>query len=158
MNTKKEKSIKTPELKVEGNIMSWEGMMIQLSNVSCISTAPLEQLAFPVLSILLVLLGTLGLKENPAIGILLLAAGGIWVYAWYYFNEKRKMSTILSIAMNSGNSLQFLINNKIFLEKVLQVLEQIIINGGVGNQNVTINIRGNKFSGNAQVLNDLDLL
>ena len=59
--------------------------------------------------------------------------------------------------MNSGNNLQFIIGNKSFLDKVLQVLEQIIINGGVGGQSVTINIRGNKISGNASVLNDLNL-
>ena len=80
-----------------------------------------------------------------------------WIYGWYYFNNQRKSNTILSIVLNSGNNLQFIIGNKSFLDKVLQVLEQIIINGGVGGQSVTINIRGNKISGNASVLNDLNL-
>ena len=59
--------------------------------------------------------------------------------------------------MNSGNSLQFLFTNQSFLVKVLHVLEQIIINGGVGKQNVVINIHGNTISGNANMLNDLKL-
>lgn len=157
MEKKKEKSIETSELLLKGNIMSWEGMMIQLSNISCVSTAPLEQTAFPMLSILLIFAGLVGLKVNVLGGILSLAIGCGWIYAWYYVNEKRKSDTILSIAMNSGNSLQFIIKNKEFLQKVLHVLEEIIIHGGVGKQNVTINIRGNTITGNAQVLNDMDL-
>ena len=158
MEKKKEKSIETSELLLKGNIMSWDGMMIQLSNISCVSTAPLEQMAFPILSILLIFAGLVGLKVNVLGGILFLAIGSGWIYAWYYVNEKRKSDTILSIAMNSGNNLQFIIKNKEFLQKVLHVLEEIIIHGGVGKQNVTINIRGNTITGNAQVLNDLDLL
>lgn len=158
MNMKKEKSIETPELKVKGNIMSWDGMMIQLSNVSCVSTAPLEQLAFPTLSLLIILAGILGIRQQPLFGILLLALGGTWIYGWYYFNNKRKSNTILSIVMNSGNNLQFVIDNKNFLNKVLQVLELIIIEGDIGKQNLIINIKGNKISGNARVLNDLNML
>lgn len=158
MNLKKEKSIETPELKVKGNIMSWDGMMIQLSNVSSVSTAPLDQLAFPVLSVLLIFAGIVWLKQELFLGVLLLMFGGAWIYGWYYINNKRKLNTILSIVMNSGSNLQFVISNKSFLDKVLQVLELIIIEGDIGKQNITINIKGNTISGNAKVLNDLNML
>ncbi|EOS46874.1 hypothetical protein V1226_09480 [Lachnospiraceae bacterium JLR.KK009] len=158
MNLKKEKSIETPELKVKGNIMSWDGMMIQLSNVSSVSTAPLDQLAFPMLSVLLIFVGIVGLKQELFFGVLLLVLGGAWIYGWYYINNKRKLNTILSIVMNSGSNLQFVISNKSFLDKVLQVLELIIIEGDIGKQNITINIKGNTISGNAKVLNDLNML
>lgn len=158
MNLKKEKSIETPELKVKGNIMSWDGMMIQLSNVSSVSTAPLDQLAFPMLSVLLIFVGIVGLKQELFFGVLLLVLGGAWIYGWYYINNKRKLNTILSIVMNSGSNLQFVISNKNFLDKVLQVLELIIIEGDIGKQNITINIKGNTISGNAKVLNDLNML
>ncbi len=158
MNLKKEKSIETPELKVKGNIMSWDGMMIQLSNVSSVSTAPLDQLAFPILAVLIFFVGILSIKQEAFFGILLLVFGGAWIYGWYYFNNKRKLNTILSIVMNSGSNLQFVISNKSFLDKVLQVLELIIIEGDIGKQNITINIKGNTISGNAKVLNDLNML
>lgn len=87
MNLKKEKSIETPELKVKGNIMSWDGMMIQLSNVSSVSTAPLDQLAFPMLSVLLIFVGIVGLKQELFFGVLLLVLGGAWIYGWYYINN-----------------------------------------------------------------------
>ena len=43
----KEKSIETEQLLIKRNIMSWEDTMIQLSNVSVISTSQLEPLKFP---------------------------------------------------------------------------------------------------------------
>lgn len=72
---KKEKSIETPELLIKGNIMSWEGMMIQLSNVSCISTAPLELMGFPIGSIVLLFIGIFILEYNAALGMVLVIGG-----------------------------------------------------------------------------------
>lgn len=149
--------IDTPRLWVKGNIMCWDGTMIQLSNVSCISTIPLVQAAFPFISILLLLLGLFLFKYNWMVSLVLLGVGGVWIYHWYRINEERKKNTILNIVMNSGNCLQFVINNKEFLDKVLKVLEEIIIDGGVGKQNVSINIEGCQITGNARVLNDFNL-
>ena len=153
----KEKSIETAQLLIKGNIISCDGMLIQLSNISCISTIALEQLAFPALSIVILLLGFFMLTQKVIVGILLLMVGAAWIYGGYYINNQRKLKKILNIVMNSGNSLQFLFTNQSFLVKVLHVLEQIIINGGVGKQNVVINIHGNTISGNANMLNDLKL-
>ncbi len=154
----KEKSIETSELLLKGNIMCWEGTMIQLSNISCVSTAPLDELEFPKLSILVILAGFGVINPMPPMGLLLMLAGGVWIYTWNYFNNLRKLDTVLSISMNSGNNLRFIISSKDFLKKILQVLEQIIIDGGVGNQNVSIDMRGCKIEGNASVLNDMKIL
>lgn len=156
-STSQQMVIETPQLLIKGNIMSWKGTMIQLSNVSCISTSPLAQMVFPIYSIVLLLIGLLMLKISLIVGIISLGLGGAWIYFWYKDNEERKRNTILNIVMNSGNNLQFIINNGDFLNKVLNVLEQIIIDGGVGKQDVTINIQGCKITGNAKVLNDLNL-
>jgi len=156
-STSQQKIIETPQLLIKGNIMSWHGTMIQLSNVSCISTEPFAQMAFPIYAIVLPLIGLLVLAFSIIVGIIFLGLGIAWIYAWYKTNEERKKNTILNVAMNSGNNLQFVIDNRDFLNKVLEVLEQIIIDGGVGKQNVAINIQGCKITGNAKVLNDLDL-
>jgi hypothetical protein len=153
----KEKSIETPELLLKGNIMCWEGTMIQLSNVSCVSASPLEEIEFPKLSILVILAGLILLDKAAPWGVLLMIGGGAWIYTWNHFNNLRKLDTVLSIVMNSGNNLRFIINNKEFLNKILQVLELIIIEGGIGNQKVSIDMRGCKFEGNASVLNDLNI-
>jgi len=157
MEKNKEKSIETPELLIKGNIMCWEGTMVQLSNISCISTMPLEQLEFPKFALLLLLGGLMVLKGSAIFGILLMAAGGAWIYYWFMTNEKRKSDTILNVIMNSGNNLRFLVKDKKFLGKILRVLEQIIIDGGVGKQNVTIDMHGCEITGNANILNNLNI-
>ena len=151
--------IDTPRLWIKGNIMCWDGTMIQLSNISCISTSPLVQAPFPFLSIAFLVVGLLALmlKYKLMVVIVLLGVGGIWIYSWDRTNEVRKRNTILNIVMNSGHSLQFLVNNENFLNQVLKVLEQIIIDGGVGKQKVSINIQGCQITGNAKVLNDFNL-
>lgn len=154
---KKEKTIETQELLITGNIMSWKGTMIQLSNVSCISTEPLAQDEFPKLSILLLLIGFWLFKSNFILSLLFLASGGGWIYLWYPKYQLRSSQTILNICMNAGLNLKFLFKSRSFLDDVLRVLERIILEGGVGEQNVSINISRCNFSGNAQVLNDLNL-
>lgn len=149
--------IDTPRLLVKGNIMCWDGTMIQLSNISCISTLPLGQIGFPFISIAVILLGFIAFKYNAILALVVLGVGGFWIFVWYRANEERKSNTILNIVMNSGNHLQFMVNNKEFLNKILNVLEQIIIEGGVGNQKVSINIQGCQITGNAKVLNDINL-
>jgi len=157
MEKEKDKSIQTSKLLIKGNIICWEGTMIQLSNVSCVSTTPLESLDFPKLSLFCILVGLMVFKQSAFLGFVLLMAGGAWIYYWYYINEKRKLDTVLNIVMNSGNNLRFLVQDKNFLDKILQVLEKIIIDGGVGEKNVSINIHECEISGNASVLNDLRL-
>lgn len=154
---KKEKSIETPELLIKGNIMSWEETMIQLSNVSCISTAPLDQLEFPKMSIIILLLGIVIIFDNPVTGIILLTAGGIWIYVWHYINVIRKLDKMLIIIMNSGNSLKFIIGDRNFLNIIVQLLREIIIEGGIGDQNLIIKIEGCTIDGNARVLNNIKL-
>lgn len=154
---KREKSIETNELKIKGNIMCWNETMIQLSNVSCISTSPIQLEEFPKYSILIVIAGIILLRFNILVSIILLVGGAAWIYIWMNINEARKSETVLNIYMNSGNNLCILFSNRSFLYDVLKVLEQIIIDGGVGEQNVEINIHNSRISGNARVLDNLNV-
>ena len=58
---------------------------------------------------------------------------------------------------NIFKNLQILFINKDFLNRVLSVLEKIIIDGGIGNQNISIDLSGSQFAGDAQVLNNLGI-
>lgn len=156
-NSSQELVIETSELLIKGNIMCWDETMIQLSNVSCISTRSLSPIAFPVLSIALLIIGFLLFKYNWMLSIVLLVTVIVWICCWFTKNEERKNNTILNIVLNSGNILQIIINDKFFVTKVLHVLEQIIIDGGVGKQDVAINIQGCQITGNASVLNDFNI-
>lgn len=72
---KKEKTIVTPELSVVGNVMSWKNSVIQLSNISSISTVPLELLPFPTWAIPLILIGTVAFKLSWIAAVVLMASG-----------------------------------------------------------------------------------
>ena len=145
----KEKSIETEQLLIKGNIMSWEDTMIQLSNVSFISTSPLEPLKFPRIILLTLIASFVMMKFNAGIGVLLLMVCMGWSYFWYDENQSRDSKKVLKIVMNSGYSLCIIFANQSFLQTVLQVLKQIFIEGGVGEQNVMIDLRHAKISGNA---------
>lgn len=151
-----EKFIETPSLQIKKNIMTWEDTMIQLSNVSYISAANIEVQSFPIWAAIVLLVGLLLLKEVAVLALVLIAVGCVWVYSWYKANEKRKQGAILNIRMNSGHNLYFTFERKDFLLKVLAVLERIIIDGGTNNQ-ITINITDSTISGQAKVLNDLNI-
>lgn len=155
--TEKEKCIQTNYLNITGNIMTWEGTMIQLSNVSYVTTQNMEPAKLPLWAIGTVVVGICLYKFVLLLSIVLVLFGAIDLVVWYKENEARKKSTILTIRMNSGNSLQFLFSDRIFLQKVLSVLEKIIIDGGIGSQNISIDLSGSQFSGDARVLNNLGI-
>lgn len=152
-----EKCINTDELNITGNIMTWKGTMIQLANVSYITSTSLALLPFPWIAAGIVLLGLAAITFSWIAALVLVIAGGAWFWYWYAENDDRKSQIILTIAMNSGNKLQLLFYDKKFLNKVMGVLEKIMIDGGVGRQDVSINISDCEISGNAKVLSDLDM-
>ena len=91
-------------------------------------------------------------------GIAVIAAGVAWIIVWYQKNNERLLHTYLNIIMNSGDNIRILFTSKIFLENVLTVLGKIIQNGGVGDQQfISINVSGNNFEGNADLLNSLNI-
>lgn len=135
-----EKNIETPSLLIKKNIMTWNNTMIQLSNVSLISAADIDLAPFPLLAVLIILGGLMLFSASVALAFLLLILGGIWIYFWYFENEKRKAGAILTIRMNSGHNLHFTFENKEFLLRVVEVLENIVIDGG-SNSPVTIDIK-----------------
>ena len=59
---KKEKTVQTPELFIAGNIMAWKDSVIQLSNISSISTVPLALKQFPLWTLIGIFIGLLLFK------------------------------------------------------------------------------------------------
>lgn len=152
-----EKCIQTERLNITGNIMTWDGTMIQLSNVSYITTKKLQPAKFPWFVLVCWLVGLALLGTYPMLGIIAIILGGVIFYLWIKENQNRGQSTILTIRTNSGDDLLFLFSDKFFLNKVLTVLEKIIIDGGIGSQNISIDLHGSQISGDARVLNNLGI-
>ena len=103
-----------------------------------------------------VIIGGFWLWGKAAFGaLLLIAVGAAGLYFWYKANEKRRQGAILTIRMNSGHNLYFTFEEKKFLLRVVQILENIIINGG-SNAPVDINIKGCTIN-NSKILTDINV-
>jgi hypothetical protein len=131
--------------------------MVQLSNISCISTETLSKLPYPIGAFVIILAGFLAWNYNHGITVLACLVGAVWIYSVYVKNNNRQRIHYLNLYLNSGNVLSIQISDVNFLNKVLKVLETIVMDGGIGNQIISINIENSKFCGNAKVLNDLGI-
>lgn len=153
-----EKCIETDQLNITGNIMTWQGTMIQLSNVSYITTKRVNVTPFPWGGLVLIGVGACAwIFTKSWLALLIILLGGVIIGEWYIENKKRAQLKILTICMNSGKNLQFLFTDWMFLNRVLSVLEKIIVSGGIGSQNISIDLSGSQFSGDAHVLNNLGI-
>ena len=157
INKSDEKCIRTMKLNIMGNMMTWQGMLVQLSNVSYITTDELEAIAFPWISIMIIFVGFIFAMISFLFTIVAIALGVGLIYLWYKQEQKRKSSARLTLCMNSGDKLALVFLDRSFLTKVMHVLEKIILEGGIGNNEITIDLSGAQFHGDASVLNDLGI-
>lgn len=151
---KKEKRIETPTLMVDGNLMIWENMMIQLTNVSCASEAPLEKMSFPKWSILVIVLGFWFCESNILICLLLIGVGIGWIVAWDRVNKEREQKQVLSIVMNSGDCYCFVFNNKKFLHRVMLTFKEIFKDNRTMDQKIFIDMKNAVIKGSLHMMND----
>lgn len=157
-----DKYIKTESFQITKNVLMWNDSMIQLSNVSLITTAPLPAIWFPwyPLAALLFYLGLTNLSKRGHFSFaacLILLVGAAIGYWQYQKNENRKKATVLTLQMNSGMGYQFLIKEKEVMEKIRIVLEKIIADGGIGERSVSINIQDCTITDHASVLDGVKI-
>lgn len=156
-----EKCITVDSLNITRNIMMWDETMIQLSNVSAITTRPLNPIYvpwYPAAAVLL-LLGLSGIQSysDKTMGFLMIIAGAVMAFWCFNMNSERKEQTILTVQMNSGVSYFFMVKEKKILNKLLAVLAKIIADGGVGNASISISIKDCTIRDNARLFNGVNI-
>lgn len=149
---KTEKKIETPELVVSGNSMAWKDMVIQLSNISTVSTVPLDKLPFPTWTLVVFAISSFAFTVNALFGILGFGFAACYLLYWYSKNENLESQRNLVIQMNSGISLIVHIENRKFLNEVFEVLSSIIAEGDKKTQNIKININNSSITDNGKVI------
>ena len=127
----KSQEIKTSTLTVKDNIIAFTDYFIQISNISEAAIAPIPQLPYPSIAIVLCIIGLLltfmgiGHAASVAIvGLILLVVGVISIYKIYQKNKNR--GEVLILGLNSGKSFYFKCHDKLFLRKVLDVLKSCV--------------------------------
>lgn len=153
--SQKQDAIYTDTMVIRDNIMQWGNTMIQLSNVCSISTYTyIKSMPFPTNSLILGGIGLVALAFNVFIGILLLAAAGIWIYIWKTKSDNPDKTMTLNIIMNSGNVFRLAFNDENFKLRVLKVLEAIIAKGNdyrIGD--INIDIKNSTIQGDLSFMN-----
>lgn len=155
------REIRTESLNIHGNCMEFEGedTIIQLSNISLVTTGYIEPKAFPLQSLFFLIAGImvffLQSRVLALLGLFSVITGGIMIYAWYTRNERAAQLKKLMITINSGNTFTIFFQDQEFLKQVIQVLKNIISNPG-HLSDVTFNIKDNTFMENSSVIQDYD--
>ena len=74
-----ELKIEGGKMTIKGNIMILDELIVQLSNVSCITTQGLGRTPFPFVSLIIVLIGIILMSREQMWGIAVIAAGVAWI-------------------------------------------------------------------------------
>lgn len=155
----KNREIETDYLKIHGNCMEFKNTVIQLNNISLLSSEDLSPVAFPTAALVAAIAGlVLMMLEISAllwVGLVCFAVAGAYLYFWYRENQRLGEMKRLLIITNSGNHFNIVFHDKPFLEEVVKVLKEVIANPG-HLSDITINVKDNKFADGASVIQDFN--
>lgn len=154
-NEKKELNLES--FKITGDIIKWNGSVIKIGNISYITNDKFELPDFPKMAVGLILLGMVLGYFNKAACLCSVAIGILWILLWVQERKNLKDKTILTLAMNAGTKIPILFHDKNFLNKVLNVLEEVMKAENIGEQNITVSIKNCDIHGNAKILTDMGI-
>lgn len=137
--------------------MVWKDSMLQLSNISSVSAVALQPVPFPVWTLLVLLLGIFMFSVKVVLAIAMIIIAVFFILLWVKNNSDISKKKKLIIRMNSGKVCSFLYNDKKFLDQVFNVLGAIISEAGKEERNIKIDINNSTISGNAKILNDMNV-
>lgn len=149
--------IQTNNLNISGHLLRWEDVVIQISNISMISTAELQKLQFPFVSITLILIGLVLIKLNFLLAVIFVGVGGFLIYAWYSENQRTKDFKYLHIHLNSGRAFSILFENPVFLNRVLNIFAEIFEDGGqIISGDIHIDIKNCNVDNNSSIIGTIN--
>lgn len=136
--------IETENLLIRGHLLRWSDTVIQISNISLVSTANLPYPRFPVLSAIITIAGIVLAADRygslQGIGIMLAMAGIAWMLFWGVRCSDVHGKKYLNISLNSGLTYSLYFSNQDFMKQVLQLLANITETGTTPNMNFNVNI------------------
>lgn len=152
---KKEKTVQTKQLLIQGHLLRWEGVIIQISNISLITSTNLNPPVFPIWAAIAVLAGISLLDPIWYVGLIAMAVGVYSIYSWYSEYEEVKSHKYLNILLNSGFTYSILFSNEAFLDEVMHVFANIFEDGAKSSTNYYIDIKNSTISNDASVVRNV---
>ncbi len=149
MNSGQEKTIETANLFVKNNLMCFGEVRLQIANIASIADGK-EYVSFPTGAIYALVAGALLYmigKQSEMFSIIGLVLG-LWGAALIvaYIIQKNKGKSFLIITMNSGQTYKLEVYSDTVLDRILDVLETIIMNGGAENKIINIDLQNAKIN------------
>ena len=155
--------IKTDELIIEGHLLRWENVTVQISNISSITAWNAKSPDFPIGAVVLIVFSIISFAMNTSetsrymsyyhrvsiftpLGVVLLVIAGILIFNWSKECEEAKHRNYLKIYMNSCVVYSILFRNKDFMHEVLRVFAEIFKDGGNVGDNYYISLIGGKIN------------
>ena len=148
---RKEKRVNTPSLSIVGRLLRWEDTIIQIDNISLISTADFQQTSFPLWSLVLILIGLLLIRYSVFVGLICLTGGGLAIWFWNAEVQKTQSYKYLNIQLNSGRVFSLLFEYDVFLKQVLDVFANIFEDNDLTDKNIYIDIRNCRIDDHSNV-------
>ena len=152
-------ALETTSLTIKGHLLRWNNYVVQISNISLVSSGEKDPPSFPKWILWTTLIGIIilayGIKESSGyysdnelaggmigIAILLLAIAVIALVIWINQVWSCQEEKYLHIHMNSGSTYSILFKDKEFLEKkVIPMFSKIFEDGAKDNSSFYIDIR-----------------
>lgn len=151
------KTVETGNLQIEGHLMKWQDVVIQISNVSMITAAKLPAPRFPIWAIGSLVMAFLafffastsyGVQEQLIFyGMFMLGLSIVGIIRWLIDCLKTLGHKYLQILLNSGYVYALYVPDQQFLQRILLVFENIFKDGGKVGDKVQINITNSTISG-----------
>lgn len=138
---RKEKRVHTNSLSIMGHLLRWENVIIQISNISLITTSDFQQSAFPMRAVILIVLGLVLIQYIWIAGLVCLALGLFIIWDWYSDIQKSQNYKYLNIQLNSGRVFSLLFESDVFLKRVLDVFANIFEDDDLTDKNIHIDIK-----------------
>ena len=139
------KTVKTNSMTVEGHLLKWYNVTIQISNISAITAWEIQPgpslIAVLILMLggALILAGILAMVMQEITGFWAIVAGVVLLYISMMI-KKPKSKTALNIYLNSGNVYSILFDDDAFMRKVLNTFSEIFRDDAVSGT-YTFNIK-----------------
>lgn len=154
----RDQMIKTTQFQITGNLLQWDGVAIQISNISDFHAARVKRAMFPWWALALFAaavymginrLGTIPIRLALGIPALL---GLIW---WGSTNERRSMQRILHIRLNSGGTYSILFESPRFLNEAMGILTGILKDGTAGSNNYFFDLKNCQIDNNSSLIHTM---
>lgn len=154
LGNKKDKTVETENLLVRGNQLQWDGVLIQISNISLITTSDMNSPVYPLWAAIVGILGLVLVFNSDTwfLGLLLILVAGAASYLWYTKLKVAQQSKYLNIQLNSGRMYSILFRDEAFLKKVFHVFSNIFDEGPSSEINYHIDMKNCHIDNNSSVV------